>query len=305
MAGPLDDPAADPRSVLPEAQDLAAAMPALLVEARRISATILAGWHGRRRAGPGETFWQFRPFVSGEAAGNVDWRRSSRDEHLYVREKEWEAAHTLWLMPDLSKSMIFRSHLSQVDKRLRVAVLTLALADLLARGGERVGLLGHGRPFLSRVAAEKIASAMIRMPPSVWPGVGQLGRFSDLVILSDFLDPIDEIVAHLDEVTATGARAHLVQVLDPIEETFPYTGRTEFQDPESGYRQTIGRAETIREDYRELLAKRRDQLRQICSRLDWTFLVHHTDRPAVEPLLTMHSRLADRNTDWRKPRRAA
>jgi len=296
---------ADPRFTLPEAKDLAASMPALLVEARRISATILAGWHGRRRAGPGETFWQFRPFNSGEPAATIDWRRSARDEQLYVREKEWEAAHTLWLLPDLSASMAFQSRLAPVDKSERAAVLTLALADLLARAGERVGLLGQSRPILSRIAAEKIATAMIKAPPGDWPGARQLRRYSDLIVFSDFLDPIDAIGARLDEIAATGARAHLVQVLDPIEESFPFTGRTDFRDPESGFRKTIGRAETIRDDYRDLFLARRDRLRQICARLDWTFLVHHTDRPAVEVLLSLHSRLADRNLDWRQPGRAA
>lgn len=62
-----------------EAQSLANTLPDLLVEARRIAANVTSGWHGRRRAGPGETFWQFRPFLSGEAAQQVDWRRSARD----------------------------------------------------------------------------------------------------------------------------------------------------------------------------------------------------------------------------------
>ena len=92
-------------------QSLAATMPRLILEARRVAATIMHGLHGRRRAGPGENFWQYRRFVSGEPAARVDWRRSARDDHLYVREQEWEAAHTVWLWPDRSPSMIFHSSL--------------------------------------------------------------------------------------------------------------------------------------------------------------------------------------------------
>ncbi len=290
---------------LPEAKTLGAAMPALLVEARRITSTILAGWHGRRRAGPGETFWQFRPFISGETAGSIDWRRSARDEHLYVREKEWEAAHTLWLAPDLSGSMAFRSRLALTDKRSRAVILTLALADLLARGGERVGLLGHGRPLLSRIAAEKIAATMAAGDLSDWPDTGQLRRYSDLVILTDFLDPIATIEQRLDAVAATGARAHLVQIVDPIEETFPYSGRTEFEDPETGFRHIVGKAETVRAAYRLRLEERRDRLREICRARDWTLLIHRTDRPAIEPLLALHMHLSDRSTAIRRTGRAA
>ena len=84
-------------------------MPRLILEARRVAATVIHGLHGRRRAGPGENFWQFRRFVSGEPAQRVDWRRSARDDHLYVREQEWEAAHTVWIWPDRSPSMAFAS----------------------------------------------------------------------------------------------------------------------------------------------------------------------------------------------------
>src|SRR5947199_10399503 len=99
-----------------EAHSLAVAIPRLILEARRLAATVIHGVHGRRRAGPGENFWQYRRFVSGEPASRVDWRRSARDDHLYVREQEWEAAHTVWLWPDRSPSMMFKSSLAQDTK---------------------------------------------------------------------------------------------------------------------------------------------------------------------------------------------
>jgi uncharacterized protein (DUF58 family) len=84
------------------ALNLAGRMPRLVLEARRVAATLSHGIHGRRRSGIGETFWQFRPFVTGEAAQRVDWRRSARDDRLYVREREWEAAQNVWLWIDRS-----------------------------------------------------------------------------------------------------------------------------------------------------------------------------------------------------------
>src|SRR5689334_24708893 len=92
-----------------QARTLAESMPRLILEARRVAATVIHGIHGRRRAGPGENFWQYRRFMSGEPAHRVDWRRSARDDLLYVREQEWEAAHTIWIWPDRSPSMAFRS----------------------------------------------------------------------------------------------------------------------------------------------------------------------------------------------------
>src|ERR1700719_3180921 len=116
---------------------LASNMPRLILEARRIAATIIHGLHGRRRAGSGENFWQYRRFVSGEPAQRVDWRRSGRDDHLYVREQEWEAAHTVWIWPDRSPSMSFASTLARDNKLYRTLVITLTRAEVLVEGGER------------------------------------------------------------------------------------------------------------------------------------------------------------------------
>ncbi|WP_073052851.1 DUF58 domain-containing protein [Kaistia soli] len=281
---------------LAEAKSLADSLPGLLVEARRIATTVLAGWHGRRRAGPGETFWQFRPFVAGEAPGRIDWRRSARDEHLYVREREWEAAHTIWLSADLSQSMDFRSTLANVSKRDRAVVLLLALAELLAGAGERIGLLGLSDPVLARNAAERLAETLaIRGgAASGLPDTRRLTRFSDLVLISDLLDPLAEIEAKFAEFSRAGATVHLVEIRDPVEETFPYAGRAEFRDPESGAVYLAGRAEQIADDYRRHLAARREHLAATCRRMGWTYLLHRTDRPATEPLLALHARLSDR-----------
>src|SRR5690606_24941856 len=130
-----------------EAHGLAEHLPDLLIEADRIAQTVAHGIHGRRRAGPGETFWQFRTYEPQDSAQLIDWRRSASSDHLYVREREWEAAHTLWLWPDLSPSMNFQSHLATTTKQDRAVVLMLALTELLVRGGERVGLLGITPPY--------------------------------------------------------------------------------------------------------------------------------------------------------------
>jgi len=283
---------------LAEAKGLAKSLPDLLVEARRVATTVLAGWHGRRRAGPGETFWQFRPFVAGEAPGRIDWRRSARDDHFYIREREWEAAHTVWLAADLSRSMDFRSRLAIASKRDRAVVLLLALGDLLAAAGERIGLLGLSDPILSRNAAERLAETLTHFntdQPAL-PSAMRLSRFADLVVIGDFLDPLDEIEARLAEYARHGATVHLVEIRDPVEEIFPYAGRTEFRDPESGALYTIGRAEQIAEDYRNRLVARRETLAATCRRLGWTYLTHRTDRPATEPLLALHARLSTRTT---------
>src|SRR5687768_7755528 len=133
---------------------LAASLPRLILESRKIAATVIHGLHGRKRSGSGENFWQFRRFISGEEARRVDWRRSARDDHLYVREREWEAAHTVWIWPDRSPSMSFISHLARDTKLERVVVVAFALGEILVEGGERVGMPGLMRPSASRNIVE-------------------------------------------------------------------------------------------------------------------------------------------------------
>lgn len=290
-AGELADQANWP-NIIGEARSVADALPDLLVEASHVASSVTAGWHGRRRAGSGESFWQFRPFNMGEPAKRIDWRRSARDDHLYVREREWEAAHTVWLWADLSGSMVFRSRLSRTSKRDRAIVLMLALADMLAYTGERIGMPGITRAFSDRKAAERLADALAHLgKPAAYPDTAPIRRFSDVVLISDLLDPVEDIARWVSEVAGTGAKGHLVQVLDPIEETFPFDGRIEFHDPERDTRLTTGRAEGWRIAYQERMERHRAEIRDIARRAGWTYALHHTDRPPAEPLLLLHSAL--------------
>jgi uncharacterized protein (DUF58 family) len=282
-----------------EAHGLAARIPALLVESTRVAHTVDHGTHGRRRAGPGETFWQFRHYDLTDARSGIDWRRSASSDHLFVREREWEAAHTVWLWVDLSPSMRFRSSLARVSKESRALVLALALAELLARGGERVGLLG-GRPFSGRTAARRVGEALLAdtseesLPPNA-----KLSRFSECLLFSDFLEPIDAMAGRFEEIASQGVRGHLIQVLDPAEETLPYAGRTEFAASEGRDRVIAGRAETLRESYQERLKRHRIDLTEMTRRLGWSLLLHHTDRPPEEAVLALHTRLAGLERDYR------
>ena len=291
-AAAFKDVAAVPHAV-GQGQALAASMPRLILEARRIAATIIHGLHGRRRAGSGENFWQYRRFMSGEPAARIDWRRSARDDHLYVREQEWEAAHTVWIWPDRSPSMIFRSPLAKETKLDRALIMGLALAEVLVEGGERVGVPGLTRPSGARNVVEKIAQAMIydpvarsSLPPTFAPS-----PLAEIIVLSDLWSPIAEVHSTIAQLSATGAQGHVVQIVDPAEETFPYSGRIEFIEPEGSGSITAGRAETWRDDYAGRIARHRAEIRLETDRLGWSFIIHRTDRPASELLLKLHEQL--------------
>jgi uncharacterized protein (DUF58 family) len=272
---------------------LAATMPRLILEARRVAASVIHGLHGRRRAGPGENFWQYRRFISGEPASRVDWRRSARDEHLYVREQEWEAAHTVWIWPDRSPSMSFVSRLAEDTKLERTLISAFALAQVLVEGGERVGIPGLMPPSANRNIIDKMAQSVVHdhaerasLPPSFAPS-----KLAEIVVLSDLWSPIGDVQRTIAQLSATGAHGHVIQIVDPAEETFPYSGRVEFIEPEGAGAITAGRAETWKDSFGIRVAEHRAAIRAETDRLGWTFAIHRTDRPATELLLFLHSRM--------------
>lgn len=297
-------PAPAPHDLENTAHALARRLPALLIEANRAAHTVAHGIHGRRRAGPGETFWQFRHFETTDTASSIDWRRSAGSDHLYVREREWEAAHTVWLWLDLSDSMGFRSHLAAQTKAERAIIFTFAIAELLIQGGERVGLLGLTPPTTNRRGVHKMAVALTKqlrtgaprmsLPPSV-----RLSRFSNCLIFSDFLDPVSEIRDSLQRIADQNVSGHLIQILDPAEETLPYDGRIEFISSETGERITAERAGDLRESYHARLVAHRAELQAYARKVEWPFLCHHTDRPAEETLLALHTRMAGLDKHYR------
>lgn len=278
-----------------QAEQLSARLPPLMVQANRVAATISQGDHGRRRVGQGDAFWQFRRYRDEDPSMSIDWRQSAKSQHLYVREREWSAAASIWIWRDASASMQYQSHVATSSKVERATILALAFASLLVRGGERVGELGGAHPAaIGRQAIDRLALSLSRNmnakasePPCV-----TLPRFSQIILISDWLSPIDDIMRVLRHYGAQGVRGHLIQVLDPAEEDLPFTGRTEFEDVESRLRMLARRAETLRVAYRDRLSALQSSLSLECRKQDWTFATHRTDRPAQNALLAAYAALS-------------
>jgi uncharacterized protein (DUF58 family) len=269
-----------------------------VVAARQVAHTLFHGVHGRRQAGPGEEFWQFRPFISGEPAARVYWRRSARENRAFVREREWQASHTVWIWFDRSASMAFASSLAPCAKVDRAAVLALALADLAVRGGERAGLVGLTRALATRGVIERFAEAIAAderlrgAPASGLPAPEPLTARSKAVLIGDFLGEAQDTAQTIRALSAQGAVGQVLMIADPIEETFPFVGHTEFLAADAVARLRAPRAQTLREPYLERLAAHREAIRAACAARGWGFALHRTDRSAVQALLALRSRLA-------------
>jgi len=287
-----------PASIRRDAATLSARLPSLVIAARRVAQTVRHGVHGRRRAGSGETFWQFRPFLSGEPSSRVDWRRSAREERAFVRDREWEAAHTVWIWFDRSASMQFASSLAPVSKIDRAALLALAFADLCVRGGERAGLLGLTRPLAAQGVVERFAEAIATEERLRGPSQAELppplpaAPRSMVLMIGDFLSDPDDVARAIRVVSAEGAIGELVMIVDPIEETYPFSGNTEFLHPAGSLSVLAPRAQNLREAYLARLAAHREAIRGICARSGWGMSIHRTDGSPAEILLALRTRLS-------------
>jgi uncharacterized protein (DUF58 family) len=284
-----------PAPIQREAGDLAGILPHLAIEARQVAAQLAMGIHGRRRAGPGEEFWEFRPFVAGESVQRIDWRRSARDDRLYVREREWESASSYALWMDLSPSMNFVSSLAQKPKRDRALVIGLALADLLVHAGERVALLGRTNPMASRQIIARLGEALMRgagpdagsFPPDI-----PLRRQDRLILIGDFILPAEDFAQKLQRIAAKGVRGTIVMVRDPAEETFPFSGELEFEGLETSEIWRVGEAGEVASRYRERIIAHTAELRRIATAHGFGFLRHVTDRSPAEALLMLAALIA-------------
>ncbi|WP_225030500.1 DUF58 domain-containing protein [Xinfangfangia pollutisoli] len=275
------------------AEALGQTLPPLLAQAEMLAATVMLGEHGRRRAGLGDEFWQYRPAHQGDPARLVDWRRSARSDAHFVREREWQAAQSVTLWVDPSRSMAFSSA-KHPTKEDRARLLALALAVLLLRGGERVGLAGLAQPRGGRSQiirlAERLATVAAEGDYGV-PDAGGMVSHGRAVFVSDFLGDLAGVEAALARASDRGVQGALLQVLDPAEEEFPFAGRTIFESMAGSLRHETRQAGELRARYLARLAERKDRLAALARAVGWQYTTHHTGGPAQAALLWLYRAL--------------
>jgi len=111
-------------------------------------------------------------------------------------------------------------------------------------------------------------------------------------VIGDLLAPAEAWEARLRALAGQGVRGHLVQILDPAEESLPYTGRVRFEGPAGRDHWLVRRAEDVRAAYVDRLAAHRESLKALARQLGWSFVLHHTDASPQAPLLALYGALS-------------
>lgn len=291
------------RDLSARAEALGAGLPDLLVNARRIAWAMMPGAHGRRRKGPGDTFWQFRQYQFGDPAHQIDWRQSARSDRAYIREREWEVAQSVWIWRDGSPSMQFASGRGVAQKVDRASLLAVALGVLLVRGGERIAVADTDQmPVSGPAALLRMADTLSRLdasPKSAYEAlvarVRSLPRHSRVVLIGDFLQPAEETERLLKALVAQRIRGHMLRIIDPAEETLPYEGRVMFDDPETVRSTLVDWVSSSRPNYLRAWSLHGEALRDVARTHGWTIATHHTNRPAEEALLNLYLAVSGAN----------
>ncbi len=278
-----------------EAGALSAALPPLMLRAEQLAKNFNPGTHGRRKAGVGEDFWQFRHYNEQDSTSEIDWRQSAKRDQLYIRQNELETAESVWFWMDSSPNMAFRSDLADHSKQSEGRVLTLATAMLLMKGGENFGLIG-GVPRTSHgtVAFERFAETLINQSGLNLDALIQkssISRKSRLVLVSDFLYPPSEIKKCLRMFSRLGCPGVLLHMADPAEVEFPYSGRTLFEGLSERISLTLGRAESVKEQYQTLFTAHKKSVQNLAQSLSWDYIFHSTEDPVSPALASLYQAL--------------
>lgn len=273
-------------------------------------------WNGLHRSpyhGFSVEFSEYRQYTPGDDTRYLDWRLLGRSDRYYIKKFEDETNLRCHLVVDNSRSMEFAS--GSYSKADYAKTLAATIGYFLSLQGDAVGLLtfdegireylparnrpGHLRQLM--LALEKPAGGKLTSLEAPFTRLMHVVRRRGMiVILSDFLSPLDTLEKSLGGLAAWGHEVVVFQILDPAETTFSFAAPALFFDLESGRDLYIDPAQA-RAHYLRQLADHNARLAEICRKHGVALHVLQTDRP-------LHAALTDfigsRNRDGRsKPAR--
>jgi uncharacterized protein (DUF58 family) len=241
---------------------------------RRLDGRLQGGYRTPRR-GSGLDLHGLRPYVEGDDARHIDWNVTARLDEPQVREFNEDRELTTWLVLDRSASMVV-GRLGRAKQDVLVE-LTLILARLLGRSGNRVGAILYDTgavrivpPGSGRGHALRIGHELDRGPDSrtaattdlaaMLDQVASLARRCLVVVISDFIGtgewqrPLFRL-SHRNEVV-------VLRIVDGADDALPETGLIVVEDAETGEQILLDSADPwFRTKFRDGVDERDSQLR--------------------------------------------
>ena len=287
-----------------KAEELSNKIPSLYIKAERIANTIWEGIHNRNKDGLGDNFWQFRKYEYGDPAHLIDWKKTAKSNETFIQEKELQTLQNFVIWRDTSKSMNFRSSESIDTKLYRANLFTLALTIILSKSGENIVLNGLKSELLKGGDAVNFVSNQINEKVTdsykSSPNVNEIKNNSDVILIGDFLNNINETEKTIKELSNRGINGIIIQILDPAERFFPYKGRINFNGLEGEQNILIGKAESVRNDYKKAIKIHIEKLEKLTTSYSWKYILDNSEQDASISLQNICNTLTySNNTEFR------
>ena len=222
-------------------QEVIARLGNLSVTARHAVESILTGQHRSVRRGLSVEFAGHREYLPGDDLRHLDWFVYGRTDRYEIRLYEEETKLRATLVVDASGSMGYGS--AGRTKLEHALALAAAMGFLMVRQSDAVGLAtcdtgvrDHLPPSSTMGHYLNVLDILERTQPggeTSLAGVldqlaGQLSRRGLVILLTDAFDDVDRLVLALHHLRHRRQDVRLFQILDPVEETFPFRGMMEF-----------------------------------------------------------------------------
>jgi uncharacterized protein (DUF58 family) len=268
----------------------------LELRARAVVEGFWAGMHRSPYHGFSVEFTEYRQYTPGDDPRHLDWRVYGRSDRYYIRKFEDETNLRCHLLVDQSHSMDFGT--TGWTKADYAATLAATLARFLHLQGDAIGLLSFDDalrdylPARQRVGHLRQIIIALDKPPggSATNLIKPLQRIIEIVrkralmvVISDFLTPLDELERNLVSLTASGHETVLFQILDPAELTLDFAKASVFEDAETG-RTVYVDPTAAREGYLARFQAHQAALDAICRKLGSAFHTLSTTRPLEQAL---------------------
>ncbi len=275
------------------------------INARFVVEGYMAGEHKSPYRGFAIEFAQHREYAPGDDVRHLDWKVQAKTERYYIKQYEQETNFVAHLLLDGSESMKYGS--GEITKLEYGKMMAACLAYVILHQRDAVALAIFDeeiREYLPRSDNRdnlfKIMNRLAGFSPTggtqiapVLHGMAnQIRRKGIVIVISDFFDDEEGMIEGIQHLRFAGHEVILMQVLDPCEIDFPFTGMVEFDGLEDIPRiQT--RPSQIRQSYLREFEAFRQRLRDTCERNQCHFVGMRTDQ-ALDEVLTNY--LAFRKT---------
>ena len=259
--------------------------------AREVVEGLRVGSHRSPLRGFSTEFAHHRQYVPGDSLRSIDWRLYGRSDRYYTKLYEAETNFDCHLLIDSSSSMTYGS--GKVNKLEYAKFLGASLAYLVLKQRDSVGISLFDSEIRAYLPPRSTMGVLLQMDqlfkdtkPTPKTAIAKqlhdvallLKRRSFVIVLSDFLSEVEDVLAGLEHLKFAGHNVMVLHTLDPHELEFPFEGTWQFDGLE-GEEPLITQPERIKEDYLSNLKEYMSAFSEGCLTSQIEYALVDTSRP--------------------------